>query len=254
MDTIVGTIPEFSSDEGTPSEPVQEEVKPVEETVETETPAPPAEKQDDLAVVPESPAPSQDETEKAIQGLQNERVKLLKEISELKGTKREIKQERLESVQAQIDELKDVAPEDQAIMEKFLRAKGMVSKKEVETMFYEAVKTEELNRFLDKYPEYKPENDPGDVNWSTLQRELAWFTTPKNPRDVATLLEKAHGQVFKVPVVSQAPAKRQVQLAGVGAGGVQNVAPKPGKIPAEHRAMLKGFSDEDIQDIEKSLT
>lgn len=252
MDNVIGTIPEFTSDEtATPPAQLPEEVKPEE----TETPALPAEKPDETVVV-ESPAPSQEEVHRAEQGLQSELVKLRKEIADLRGQKREIKQEQINSVQAQIDELKDMHPDDVATIEKVLRAKGYMTKPEADKMFYEAVKTEELNRFLEKYPEYKPENDAGDVNWTTLQRELGYYRTPENPRQIYELLEKAHRGVVKVPSgPSLAPKIQAVKVASVGNGGAQKSSQQT-KLDPERRETLKrgGWSDEEIQNIENKLT
>lgn len=251
MENTIGIIPEFTSDETPISEPIPEEVKPLE----TDTPAPPAEKPDEI-VIEESPAPSQEEIHRAEQGLQTELVKLRKEIAELRGQKREIKQEQIDSVQAQIDELKDMHPDDVATIDRVLRAKGYMTKPEADKMFYEAVKNEELNKFLEKYPEYKPENDPDDVNWTTLQRELGYYRTPENPREIAQLLERAHRGVVKVPSgPSIAPQKRQLETAQVGGGGVQRSSPQATLDP-DKRAMLKqgGFTDEEIQSIESKLS
>ena len=252
MDKTIGTIPEFTSDDAVAPEQIAEEVVQPTQTKETETPVPPAEKPTEEPTVP-SAVPSSDETNHALTVLQSERVKLLKEIADLRGQKREIKQEQINSVQAQIDELKDIAPEDQVVMEKFLRAKGMVSKEEVSKMFYESVKTEELNKFLDKYPEYKPENDPSDTNWQTLQRELGFYRMPENPRLISEELERAHRALPRVSSPSIAPQKRQIEVAGVGSGGASKT-PSGNKLTPEYRAMLKGFSDEDLQNIEKKLT
>lgn len=265
MDNTIGTIPEFTSDEtvqpaAKPAEaPIPEEVKQDEEgdqiivpAKEKDTPAPPAEKPDEQVVV-ESPAP-QDETAKAIEGLQKQRVELLKEISELRGTKREIKQDQLDVVQAQIDELKDLNPADVAMIEKVLRGKGYVPKQEVQKMFYDAVKTEKTNEFLEKYPEYKPENDPGDVNWTMLQREIAYYKPPADPHQIIDILERAHRSIVKVPSgVSQAPQKRQVQIASVGGGGTQRPSSPSVKLDPEKRSMLKGFTPEEIQEMESKL-
>lgn len=253
-DNILGTIPDFTSDETVdPVAPqIPEEVKTEEESSdETETPSLPEETPDESIV--EEPLAPEEDTAKAIQGLQNERVKLLREISDLKGTKREIKQDRLTEVQTQIDELKDLNPDDVAIIDKVLRAKGYMTKPEADKMFYEAVKTEETNKFLDKYPEYKPENDPGDVNWTMLQREIEYYKAPTNPRQIADILDRAHRAVVKVPSgTSNAPQRRQVQLASVGGGGTQPSS-SPAKLDPEKRAMLKGFSDEDIKAMESKL-
>lgn len=253
-DNTIGTIPEFTSDATVQPEAAPEEVNPTEQVEEKDTPAPPAETPSDPPVVEESSAPSQDEeVDRAIQGLQNERVKLLKEISELKGQRREIKQEQIDRNQAQIDELKDLHPDDVATIERVLRAKGMVSKEEAQQMFYNDVKDQELNRFLEKYPEYKPENDPSDVNWTTLQRELGFYKMPTDPRALGEILERAHRAVVKVPSSpSVAAQKRQVQVAGVGGGGTQPAASTTRLDPAK-RQMLQGFSEEEIQNIERNL-
>lgn len=250
MDNTIGTIPAFDGEEvvqPTTTEPIQEEVK----QEETDTPALPAEKPD--GNVEESPVPSQEEIKQAEQGLQNELVKLRKEIADLRGQKREIKQDQITAVQAQIDELKDMHPDDVATIDRVLRAKGYVTKEEQSKMFYDAVKDEELNKFLEKYPEYKPENDPSDANWTALQSELGLYRTPSNPREIASLLERAHRGIVKAPSgPSLAPQKRQIALASVGGGGAQRVTSSP-KLDPEKRAMLKGFSDEDIQLMEKKL-
>lgn len=259
MENTIGTIPEFTTDETTPAPaeaPVETEIpEEVKQTEETETPAPPAEKPDET-VVEESPAPSQEEVQRAEQGLQNELVRLRKEIANLRGQKREIKQEQINAVQEQIDELKDMHPDDVATVERVLRAKGYVTKEEQKKMFYDAVKDEELNKFLERYPEYKPENDPDDANWTALQREISLYRTPDNPREIATLLERAHRGIVKVASgPSIAPKKRQVELASVGGGGTQTSSPQV-KLDPDRRAMLKqgGFSDEEIQSIESKLS
>ena len=249
MADIIGKIPEFTQEETVEvKEPVPDPT--TEQLPEKETPAPPAEKPTESVETQGEEAPSQDN---AIQALQTERVKLLKEISELRGQKREIKQEQLERNQAQIDELKDLHPDDVATIDRVLRAKGFMTKQEADGMFYEAVKNEELNKFLEKYPEYKPENDPGDVNWSSLTREIGLYKMPANPRQVAEILDRAHRAIVKAPTNLQ-PQRRQVQIAGAGRGGSQ-----PGgsskSLDSDRRAMLKqgGWSEEEIRKIEKNL-
>ena len=151
---IVGQIPEFTGD-APPEEKVIEEVKEpvVEPAVEVkETPEPPAEKPGEEQVPPvdtkEPIVVQETEDQKAMRGLQEERVKLLKEISELKGQRREIKQDKLIEVNKAIDELKDLNPDDVTLIERVLRSKGYVTKEESSQMFYKAVETEELNKFL----------------------------------------------------------------------------------------------------------
>ena len=259
MTQVVGSIPEFTKDESPVVERVLEEVKEpvVEETPEqTETAELPAEKPD----TEQKPVvdTSELEKDKAITGLQEERVKLLKEISELRGTRRELKQEQLQKVEAHLDELKDVNPDDAAIIDRVLRAKGYVTKDEASKMFYQAVQQEELAKFLDKYPEYKPENDLNDVNWSAFNREIAHFKLPNDPHQIREVLERAHRLVPRVPKVQSGqsiPAKvRAVQTASVGSGGTQRSS-SHGKLDPEKLAHLRagGWSEEEIKNIEAKL-
>lgn len=265
---IVGKIPEFSSD-ASPEEKVLEEVKqpeaetPPEETV---TPEPPAEKPAD-PISDDTIAPSQTvqetESDRAITGLQNERIKLLKEISELKGQRREIKQTKLDHIEKQIDELKDLHPDDVAVVDKVLRAKGYMTKDEYAQMSYQAIKQEEESRFFERYPEYKVENDPDGNNWSLFEgevarlRELGW-QIPTNPRRIAEAMELIHKNIVKVPsgrVVPVAVQKRQIEVASHGAGGTQRPSPSGKTLDTERIAMLRqgGFSDEDIKNMESRL-
>lgn len=262
----IGSIPEFTQD-GVPPEVIpvlEEEVKetstPETDVEEKDTPELPAEKPGQMAEdTSNTPVVDQSLVE-ANRGLQEERVKLLKEISELRGQRREIKQDQLKRVEQQIDELKDVNPNDVSLIERVIRSKGYMTKEESNRMFYETVKQEELNKFLDKFPEYKPENDPNDLNWNALQRELGYYRSPENPHQIADLLERSHKVIARVTAsapVSTATRQRQVQLASAGSGGSQRASQSVNQtLDPERKAMLKsgGFSDEDIASMEKRLS
>ena len=235
-----------------------EEAAPETETaIETETPAPPAEKPVEEPVAPDvvTPDPLQ-EVKTQIKALQEERTQILKDISELRGTKREIKQDQLRKVDDNIQELKDVHPDDVAVIDRVAKQKGFVTKEEANRMFYDAVKQDELTKFLDKYPEYKPENDPGDANWSNLQKELGLYRMPENPRDLTYILERAHRALPKVKSERVAEAKHRVQVAGVGAGGVQRSSPSKTTDPRLSSLMdshMQGWSDEEIKNLKNKL-
>lgn len=266
----VGQIPEFTDDASTPEpgpeEQLIEATPPVEEG--TDNPEPPVEKPADLPVSVDNNVPSQTvdnpDLARAVNGLQEERVKLLKEISELRGQKREIAQENLKKVEQQIDDLKDLHPEDVTVIERVLRAKGLVTKEEANQMFYDSVKQDELNRFLEKHPEYRPENDPNDVNWSTLTRELGIYRIPANPHAWAELLDRAHRSIVRVPVAASKPAvnveanKRRIEVASHGGnnGSSASKAPSNSKgFTPEQRVMYRqgGWSEEEISQMESRL-
>ncbi len=259
QNNVVGQIPEFTGE--APSSGQEEIKQPVVQPTGTEAITP--------EVPPETPAvvdtPSVDtiepvvvqetEDQKALKGLQEERVKLLKEIVELRGQKREIKADQIARVEQQIDDLKDLNPDDVGLIERVIRSKGYVNKEEANHMFYKAVEQEELGKFLDKYPEYKPENDPNDLNWGTLQKELGFYKMPSNPKLIQEILERAHRAIPKVQSGPSIPVQqRKVQVASAGSGGGAQ-RPSSNAVTAfdpDTRAMLKqgGFSDEDIKAME----
>lgn len=257
----IGKIPDFTSDE-TPEKAVEEtkqtptdEVREEKDTPETPTEKPVVEDDDDTK---ETSVPSKDtqELEKAVNGLRAEQTKLLKEIQELKGTRREIKQEKLETVNKRLDELKDLHPDDVSVVDRILQAKGVVTREEADKMFYDSVKQSELDKFLDKYPEYKPENDPNDTNWNALQRELGYYKLPTDPHRITDILERSHKMVAKVPSGQSITAqKRQVEVASHGSGGAQRPSPSGKTLDPEKREILRrgGWSEADIKSIESKL-
>ena len=262
MPNVIGKVPEFTESEETqPSVEGTEEVKETaaEEVVEEEKETPseppaeekPAEQTDNLRG-----GDARDEQEKQIRGLQEEKQKLLQEIVVLRGQRREIKQEELVKVQKEIDELKDLHPEDVTTLERILKAKGYVTKGEANQMYYESVKQQELEGFLSRYPEYKAENDPNDINWNAIQRELKYYKMPENPHDVKEVLERAHRAISRVSGDRGTEVKkRQVEVASVGSGGAQRSTPTRISLDPEKRALLErgGWSEEEILKIENKL-
>lgn len=250
----INMVPEFTNDEGTGVAESATETLVDETIVEKETPA-------ETPTV-ETPAES-DKPEvrddsglhKQVQGLQEERVKLLKEIQELRGQRREIKKEELKTVDEKLDELTDVNPEDVKVIDKILKSKGYITKQESQKMFYESVKQEKLNGFLEEFPEYKPENDPNDLNWNALQREIGWFAPPTDPKAWGTLLRKAHKEIAKAPTDRNVEVKKQqLKTAGVGSGGVQRSSSHKSLDPDKRAALERGgWSEEEIKQIESRL-
>ena len=243
---ILNMVPKFSDGQ---TEEVKETIPEVVEEKETpsEPPAdiePAVENRDDTT-----------ELMRAKQGLEEELVRLRKDIVDLRGQRRDLKKEEIIRVEQKIDELNDVSPEDVTLIDRVLRAKGYMTKEESHKMFYENVKTEELNKFLEKYPEYKPENDKDDLNWSVLQKELGFYRMPDNPRFIGEVLERAHRAIAKVPSDRAISAKkRQVELAGVGGGGGQRSSSGKSLDPRYRDELSRGgWSEEEIKDIEKNL-
>lgn len=269
MSDIVGSIPEFTVDESTETgveevkQPVVDETSAEKETPElpaeqpqTEQPAPTKVEGEDTEQPEVSPEVLQKAVERATSGLRNEIVDLRNKLAVATGNDRKIIQQSIVTAEQKLDELADVNPEDQALIEKVLKAKGYVSKDELSKITYEQAQKQTLNQFLDKYPEYKPENDPNDVNWKALQKELSIYRMPDDPTKIIEILERSH-RAIKPQVVSTVniPAKkRSLQVASAGAGGVQRSSSSKTLNPEMRRQYEDGgWTKEEIDQIEKNL-
>jgi len=273
---IVGEIPEFTTEEAG-SEPKEEVIKSDvgEETPDvpegTETPPELPAEEKPVEVAESQPADEDTEVkeldslratvneavEKATVGLRGEIVTLREKLSDARSIaeKRTI-EKRIDTVKENIDELTDLNPEDVTVVDRILRSKGYITKKESESMFYDSVKREKLAEFLEKFPEYKPENDPSDSKWANLQAEVGLYKMPDDPYFITRILERAHRAISKTSSDPSIPIKKQqVKTAGVGSGGVQRSSSK-GRLDSHRRQLLEqgGWSEEEIQSIEKNLS
>jgi hypothetical protein len=270
-DNKIGSIPEFTKEEDIPIE----EVKPVEEIPPQEVPPEekPAEEPEstgeqeavkpaDKVVISPDTKPNEvqeKELEREVMGLSKEANALKEEIKTLRGERREIKQAQLETVETQIKEsqsvLEGINPEDVAVVEKIVKSRGFVSKDEINKIFYNKVKDEQLNSFLDRYPEFKVENDPHDRNWNSLVNELKWFRQPDDPKKWGDLLERARKAVSPTSVGEVKPSvTRQIKTASMGTGGNKASSSLKSLTPAQREAYSRGgFTEEEIANIEKEL-
>lgn len=274
----VGKIPEFGENETTPG--IEEEKESVgdESTVpETATPSePPAENKPD-AEVPETEVPAQPETiappaseeidPREKMGIESERERLLREVAELRRLRRELRIEQKETPKPQEplivnkdDGLSDIDPTSveivQKVLQKELQKYGHVTREEMERSRYESVKQEEIEKFLNEFKEYTPENDPKNTNWDILNEHIQrFYKAPDNPRDIGQLLRLAHRNIVRAaPVKQDAAAQHRVAVAGVGSGGTQRAAPR-GKFTERQRQIYRdgGWNEQEILEMERDL-
>ncbi len=150
---------------------------------------------------------------------------------------------------------------------------GYVSKDELETREielkksnYETTKKEMTNEFLKKHPEYRPENDPNDINWNAVVNEFNRYKLPKNPIEIATILEEIHEKVSgKSSVVDtkklhEVLAKKKVAsiaqatTGAIGGGEEKREQARNNPVnPKIHnlieKGALKGFSQKEIDEL-----
>lgn len=281
---VIGKIPEFTDDDSVSSEEEQEVKESPEETQgevkETPLESSPEEKpteepkteeaEVEPEAEPEKEEPSEDTTEeveepdvqvqkeqalKEVAGLYKQKAELLEDIKKYRGDRRELKEAELKKVETTLkDELKDINPEDIPKVERIVKQRGYIQKEEVQKMLYNNEKQKQLDSFLNKYPEYKPENDPEDKNWKALQNELSYYRMPDDATKISAVLEKARKGIQ--PVSSERdtqPVKERLKVAQKGAGsGIQRSSPR-GRLSAEQKAELSrgGFTPEDIREMDK---
>lgn len=263
MPNQINLTPEFTPNDG------EEEVKQGEGQLPEETLLPqeePAEGTEPTgeqeAVKPEGETVvSEDTTEakKQVTGLEWERQKLLEEIKSLRGERRDIKQQEIDKVDNQLvqkkDDLAEFNPDDVTVIERIARAKGLVSKAEVEQMVYKTLQDQSRDEFLNKYPEFKPENDPNDIKWNVLMREYRLYRPPQNPRETLNLLEKARRTVMpaSASVRDLGDVQKRIKTASAGTSGNSPRASSGSSLTADQKENLRrgGWTDEEIRDIEK---
>lgn len=275
---VVGNIPEFTADEGgegdqevkeTSTEEVVEEKEktPTESSTDNKSAEETSEKEEVGEDTTDSSGEKEEEKKGSISpqtkeelindiiGLTNTKQKLLDDIVGLRGNRRELKQKEINKVENQIeDELKDISQQDKEIIEKIARSRGFVSKDEVKVMLYKDIEERQLQDFLNKYPEFKPENDPNDKNWKMLQEELGFYKKPSNPYNTMSVLEKARKSIQKIGSERDTkPVEHRLKTASKGSGGSIQRSSSSTPISSEYREELRrgGWSEEEINEMEK---
>lgn len=244
---VIGKIPEFT-DGGSPEVTGQEEEKELtEETL--------LDDKDNQTELPAENKPAdngEDNDDREVIGLSKDRDKLLAEIRTLRQQRREMRGKDVEPlIVQQNDTLEDIDPEYTQTVERIMKAKGYVTKNEAAAITYETVKKSKLDEFLEKYPEYKPENDPDDINWNALQRELQYYRTPADPNLFSELLLKAHKTISKSSS-GTVNNRKKLDNASFGSGGNSKPASHKTLTSSQKDALLRGgWSEEDIADLEK---
>jgi hypothetical protein len=268
------TESEENTEKETPSGEPQPEVKPDEETEPIVSEDEKTQETEPVEDALEEEKPSKatqeelDYVTREVQGLRAEKDIILKEIIDLRGDRRLVKQEQLEKVETEITDAESkLHPEDLAILKspafvKALRDQGFVSRQELQ----KDAQKQELDSFLEKYPEYKPENDPHDRNWNKLIEEYRRFNPVATRTEIRDNLERSRKLTSSTTPQSDRTAleakRTQLRSGSVGGSGktgspkssTQSVrssnASDEDKIEALRRG---GFSEDEIRETLEEL-
>lgn len=141
---------------------------------------------------------------------------------------------------------------------------GYVRNEELQTMTYADTAQASLDGFLDKHPEYLPENDKDGTLWKQFGDEFKLYAKPTNPKDYAKIFERVHQTVFGIQPAGKLPNNqaqiRKVQSASHAgassqAGGSRERSAGGGRQAAAEGMrfdMLKGFSEDELEELQNS--
>ena len=165
---------------------------------------------------------------------------------------------------------KELSPERKKILEKYkpediqtlkdvfdvmAEDMGFVRSDKLEASTFQQKSTEILDDFLEKHPEYQPENDHGNVLWNRFKDEFAQYRPAKSPKELLQFLNKTHREVFGIKSATslnkENATKEKAKVAS------HSGASKPIREGIQQRQviqglrtdMLKGFSDEEIAEL-----
>ena len=236
------------------------------EGAEEETPADP---EPDLETTPPAAKPTEIALHEVPGETPRERA-MRREITRLRNLSRQNRTgEIITAPAAEPHQVRELAPEKKAILERYnpeeltaLREvvdvlaedMGLVRKDQLNQETYVDRANTELNSFLDKHPEYLPENDKDGTLWGAFKTEYALYKQPTNPKDFAKIFDRVHRDVFGVKpagalpnTVAQQAKKNVASHTGASAAAPASKGMSRVSQPQGVRLdMLKGFSDDEL--------
>lgn len=163
---------------------------------------------------------------------------------------------------------KDLSDQDKAVLGKYkpeeiaalkevlpvlAKDMGYVRSDDLAGATYAEKSQEILDGFLEKHPEYLPENDKDGTLWTAFKAEYGLYKQPGDPRDFKKIFDRIHKDVFGIkpsgplPKVNAQQEKTKVAShAGASSKGTPPAsrADKP-SATGLRTDMLKGFTDEE---------
>ena len=131
---------------------------------------------------------------------------------------------------------------------------------------YESVKREEISKFLETHPEYKPANDSDNLRWDAITAEFEIYKVPEDPRNFGKLLEHAHRivagtsssvdskKLSDIIAKKKAAASGQSSIGGGGGGDDKKISgikdartARLAKLAKE--GGLSGYSKEELEEM-----
>lgn len=198
----------------------------------------------------------------ALDALKQQKQELLNEIVQIRRERREARSSEEQDIFVPRSSVKkdaaleDVAPADIELIEKVVTKLGYVKKDEIQKTSYQQELTRLQDSWLEKHPEYLPENDPDDKKWTMLKQTVKniFEVAPSDPKKVVKMLEIAHKEInpsLVLPVKSRATVNASnAKIASSNKSGGGATAPSKTSNKANlDRSKFVGFSDEELDEL-----
>jgi hypothetical protein len=238
---------EFEESEEETEEEEQLETEPIPEPVKTEV------KPDDGLALIEGETPREHALRLEVKRLRDDKTReRSKEIFEAPKSEPQtkIESEVLKKYKPEeIQSLREVLPE-------LAKEMGYVRKDELAASTYEEKAQEQIDTFITAHPEYSPEKDPEGLLWGKLKQEYnSVYKPPTNPKDFKKIFERIHKDLFGLQATGALPkvaaANEKVKVASHTGASTPNRLNRSSRVMSGLRTdMLKGFSEQEIADIE----
>lgn len=134
---------------------------------------------------------------------------------------------------------------------------GFVRKDALTATTYNERSQNELDGFLEKHPEYLPENDTDGLLWGRFKEEYKLYRQPENPKDFQKIFNKIHRDVLGIKIAGDGKsitAAREKAKAASHAGTSQPPRHSPDRrTKASSQGyrldMLQGFTEEEKEEL-----
>lgn len=141
------------------------------------------------------------------------------------------------------------------VLEVYADDLGLVRKDALQATTYQQTATDVLDNFVEKHPEYLPENDTDDLLWKQFQEEFSYYKRPDDPKKLTKIFDRIHKSI-----VGDKPRESREQIAAQnqkiksashsasqGSGRGESLHPQGGGLNPALKEYLHGdFSDLDI--------
>lgn len=247
----VKDTPAESSDADEPDAESESEPDETEEVESEEE----AEESVDDSVEEESEIPKPVEGETPVERARRLQIeKLRKQKNEWKQKALSVNKKEENLIIKDNDKLSKYNPEEIKELIDIVKSQGFVQKDELIGNKYEETKTELLEEFFDKHPEYKAENDEDDLLWKQFVDRWEsgiYNQRPPNPKQLKTVFESIHKDIFgsqKIESKSIAAKKEKIKSVSHPSGNSNAPSKDTKSIDPSLRAFFPDATDEDLKE------